>query len=267
MQEGYDPQYAKRIYEGIEKRGGHKMFFKELHTKGIENIKENSGRRRLYLGNHLSNADALVVWYTFHKYGIKMPMTAAGANLNIGLLKMIGIDLSRLGAFWTDREKIGDRDRENISGIGEKIDEILSNGNDIFAFPEGGRSYNGKLFEKYKTGIIKKVLQREKDIEIVPFAIDYSRRIEEGFFKYLEKVKEWKFGGKQIYIALDLLALTKEYFGKKEKEAYINFGRPTSLEKITDTPLYLPETIQAVKGFSMGKTNELFQEIQEMKNK
>ena len=267
MKEGYDPNYAQRIYRAIEKKGGHKILFRELHVKGIENLRRDSGNKRLYLGNHLSNADALVIWYTFHKYRIKMPMMVAGANLNIGLLKTAGLDFSRLGAFWADREKIGKKNRENIAEIGEKVDKVLSDNNDLLAFPEGGRSYNGKLFEKYKTGIIKKVLQREKDIEIVPFAIDYSRRIEEDFFKYLEKVKEWKFGGKQLYIALDLLALTKEYFSKKTKEAYINFGRPTRLEKITDSPLYLLETIQAVKGFSMGRTNELYQEIQEMKKK
>ena len=104
--DGYDPLYARHLYERARRWGGHKLLFDNLTVFGIENIKTgNPDVTRLYISNHMSHADYLTQSYVFLQQGVEMPMIVAGSNLNLGILKAIGMDLGRAGAFFLNRQK------------------------------------------------------------------------------------------------------------------------------------------------------------------
>lgn len=262
--EYYDKEYAKEVFNRTKDKGGYKLFFKDLKIIGENNLKRN-GKQRLYIGNHLSHADYICAWHMFHEYNSKMPMIPAGKNLDLKILNKMGIDFGRLGAFWIDRTKVNTKERKEICELSEKIKEILNNNNDMLVFPESGRSYNGNLFEKYKTGIIKKILLERNDLEIVPMAFDYSKRVEEDFFKKMEKVKDLGRIGNFLYLTLDATAFIKSYLKKNKETAFINIGKGYSLEEISKDKQDIPQTIKKLKEFSISKINKLYEEIQVIK--
>ena len=263
MAENYDKEYAKKAFKGIERRRGHKILFKKFEVIGKENLdKSSTDRQRLYISNHQSHSDYLLAWLQFHRQKAQMPMIAAGKNLDIKLFQWIRIDFGKLGAFWIDRNRIKEKDRNATRQVNSKVCQLIENGHDILIFPEGGRSYDGKLFTDYKVGAINKVLRTKKDLDIVNIAFDYNPRIEHGYFKLLKATKKLKGKvGTGLYLGLDLAAFASRYLSMTRGDAYMNIGKPQPLETITKTARNLSEEILAVKNHSKKEIEQLYAEI------
>ena len=265
MAEEYDREYAKKVLKAIERRGKHRLFFRKLEVIGAENLNKSPGDKpRLLLVNHNSHADYLITWLQCHIQKTQMPMIAAGTNLDLKLLQLMGIDFGKLGAFWVDRDKIRETPRDAVRytrQIRDKVGQLMKDGHDILVFPEGGRSYDGKLFTRYKTGIIKEVLRTQPDIDIVNMAFHYSPRIEEGYFTALQIAKHLGKPGKLLYVGLDAIAFASRYLRRPESAAYMNVGKPQPLESIAGSKGSLCDKVSAVKHHSKEEIKKLYAEI------
>ena len=274
--DGYDPLYARHLYERARRWGGHKLLFDNLTVFGIENIKTgNPDVTRLYISNHMSHADYLTQSYVFLQQGVEMPMIVAGSNLNLGILKAIGMDLGRAGAFFLNRQKFSTSEGFSYGReVHEKIKKLVQDDRDFLVYPNGGRSYSCRLFERFKTGIIKAILNScnhssQRDIDIVPVAIGYDKIIEKKYFPALMHHKSQQ--NNIRYIATDAVAFLRQlvrarFTSSSAGNAYINFGFPVSVEDITSSAS-LENKVEAVRDFSMSRIRELYCEIEGVRKK
>lgn len=264
MAESYDPEYAAKIFAKMQKLGGPRIFFKDLQVLGKENLQSDGSNRRIYISNHVSHADYMTLWYQFYKQGSKMPRIAAGKNLDLPWLKKFA-DIGKLGAFWVDRERIKASDKEAVSGLNGSMTEILKDREDILIFPEGGRSYNNHIFDRYKTGILKRSLRLGDDPEIVSIAVDYTKRIEEDYFKALAWSKRQGKWGRRLYVGIDTFAFAKAYLLREDRTAFINAGQPKKLSEIVSDPQDIKSALIGIEEFTKTEIRRLHGEIQERK--
>jgi len=186
----YDPKFAQEILGRIERINFDKIYFEKFVVTGRENLFRDKNRQRIYIANHLSHMDYALLWLDFHRNGIRMPMIPAGENLNKKILKKIGLDFGKLGAYFIDRDLMKGNSPSAIQHKKDAIRvtrEIINRGLDFLVFPEGGRNDNGELFGKYETGTLRAVLYNEKDLDIVPVAFAYDHRVEEKFLPIIRK--------------------------------------------------------------------------------
>src|SRR5437870_1635283 len=108
-----------------------------------ENIAEpqNASRdhRIVYVSNHKSHIDYLVQPLVLDDNGIRPPLIAAGINLFGGPLGLIQRHV--IGAIPIRRNM---KDPVYLATLKAYVAEILKK-QDLFFYPEGGRSYNGDL--------------------------------------------------------------------------------------------------------------------------
>ncbi len=160
---------VRMFHQGIHVRESE---FLELRRVALE--AERKKISLIFLPNHKSHVDYLVVSYVFYRMGIALPHIAAGENLNIPI---IGSLLKKSGAFFIKRQWGGD---EMYTGVMRAyIEALLKGGYNIEAFIEGTRSRIGKLLLP-KYGILKIILDavlhgRVKDCVIVPMSIGYDK--------------------------------------------------------------------------------------------
>lgn len=270
MKEQYDPEYAQKVLERAEKFGAEKRFFKKFIVTGRENLSKNQDRQRIYLANHLSHMDYALSWLEFHRQGIKMPMVPAGSNLDQPFLKKRGYDIGKLGGYFMDRDLMNENSTSATQHKKEAIRmtrEIIDNGLDLLIFPEGGRSYNGNLFEKYNTGALRSALHKQKDLDIVPIAFAYDHRIEEKFLKIMQRGNKKTLSGKLQYYGPDIFAYfvnrpIAKKIGCNVGNAYMNIGEPKPISDITGILDFTKgQKIESIKNFSIKEIKKLYNEI------
>ncbi len=266
----YDPEFAQKVLRRFEWLGSEKRFFENFIITGRNNLLENSDRQRIYIANHQSHMDYALTWLEFHRQEIKMPMIPAGSNLNQPFLKNIGLDLGRLGAYFIDRDLMKTNSKESTKQKKEAIRvtrDIIDRGQDLLVFPEGGRSYNGNLFEKYNTGALRSALHKQKDLDIVPIAFAYDNRVEEKFLDTMKRGNRKTLLGKLQYYGADAFAYfinrpIAKAIGCDVGNAYMNIGKPRPLSDITGfLDLTKGRKIESVKKFSIEEINRLYDEI------
>ena len=136
--------------------GGCLNKYADLNVYGLDKIKKEEGPF-IFIGNHLSNADGLVLDKVLQKeYD---PYFIAGVKLNDEALTNIGTRLVK-----NIKIKPNSADRESLS----KIVKAVKGGENIVIFPEGTRSRNAKMIEA-KKGII--LIARLTKAKIVPFGM------------------------------------------------------------------------------------------------
>ncbi len=116
-----------RLYDGVE-----------VHH-GDELAKAAPGKELVYLPNHRSHIDYLLLSYLVHEQGLAPPHIAAGANLN---LPLVGPLLRRGGAFFLRRSFKGEPLYAAV--FREYLHTMLARGFPIAYFIEGGRSRSGR---------------------------------------------------------------------------------------------------------------------------
>lgn len=104
----------------------------ELTVEGIDNAKDVEGPI-IFIGNHLSNTDGLVLSKVLSPYD---PTFVAGVKLDGTTFTKLGLDIIK-----TTPIKANTADKDGI----KKIIDIAKNNGNLVMFPEGTRSRNGKM--------------------------------------------------------------------------------------------------------------------------
>lgn len=133
----------------------------DMQVNGIENL-NGVNNSIMFIGNHLSNSDALVLNKALKDYDVTF---VAGVKLNNDAITKLGTYCVK-----TTPIKPNTADKEGIS----RIIKLLTNKNNIFVFPEGTRSRTGAMAEAKKGPLL--IAKMSKAI-IVPVGICGSEKL------------------------------------------------------------------------------------------
>ncbi len=205
----------RRLYDGVEVHHG-----KEL-------ARAAPGKGLVYLPNHRSHVDYLLLSYLVHAQGLAPPHIAAGANLNFPI---VGPLLRRGGAFFLRRSFKGEPLYAAV--FREYLHAMLAKGFSIAYFIEGGRSRSGRTLAP-KGGLLGMTVEsfmREhpRPLLLVPVNFSYEKLLEgRTLVAELEgQPKEGESLGALVRVARNL----RREYGK----VHVNFGTPLSIDQFLD---------------------------------
>ena len=201
--------------------------FTSVETIGLDALLHNPNKQTyIYVPNHRSHLDYVVLSYVLFQHGLAIPHVASGDNLN---LPIVGGLLRRVGAFFIKRSF---HDLTVYRQILESyLYEIVNVGNSVEFFIEGTRSRTGWMLPP-QYGFAQLLLQCQargvqRPLAIVPVYIAYERLLEmKGHRTELgggEKRNESVLG-----IVRNLLKLSR-----KMGSLTIRFGEPQALDPYT----------------------------------
>lgn len=136
--------------------------YANITLKGIENLDEVK-KPRIFISNHLSNADGLVLDKVLKEKSD--PYFVAGAKLSDDLVTRIGTKVVKNIPI-----KPNSADKDAIT----KIVKALRGGEDVLIFPEGTRSRTGAMIEG-KKGIL--LFAKMSKAEIIPIGISGTEKL------------------------------------------------------------------------------------------
>ncbi|MCW6086072.1 MULTISPECIES: lysophospholipid acyltransferase family protein [Clostridium] len=135
--------------------------YANLTINGKENLK-NIDKPIIFISNHLSNSDALIINKVLEDQDITF---IAGVKLKDNSLTKLGLEITK-----TIPIKPNTADKEAIYNIVK----TLKAGNNILIFPEGTRSRTAKLMEP-KKGVV--LIQKLSKANIVPLGISGTEKL------------------------------------------------------------------------------------------
>jgi len=197
-----------------------------LLLRNVERIGENieavktatrSGRV-VYVSNHRSHFDYLVEPLVIDDNGLRPPVIAAGVNVLGGPLGLLWRHVA--GAMPIRRNS---RDAVYLMTLKAYVAELLRK-QDLFFFPEGGRSYSGEL-KPPKTGLLNAALQAHTRIKIVPAAVAYDLVIEDHVLAR-QRVKR-----SQRPFSREIAEIARFAVGYKSR-AFVTFGTAISVDGV-----------------------------------
>ncbi len=226
----------------------HKLLFPSL--KNI-NFESKSNREELnqpnkpvvYISNHVSNLDSLIIGSQLFLNEYAYPIFAAGENLFTN--KISNYLLKSCGAFKLKR-RITLKDKEYMNLIGAYIRANLEEDIPLMIFPEGTRSRNGKL-GLFKRGLISHTLdtyfknKEESNLEdllFVPMGISYSQVPEDTYF-----LKNDSSNAQKKDLIKDFWAMRKN-----PNPVYMRIGKPISTKEFFEE--YNPNSDELVTSLS-----------------
>lgn len=205
----------QRLFDGIEVNHGDEL------------AKVAPGKGLVYLPNHRSHIDYLLLSYLVHAQGLAPPHIAAGANLNFPI---VGPLLRRGGAFFLRRSFKGEPLYAAV--FREYLHTMLAKGFPIAYFIEGGRSRSGRTLAP-KGGLLGMTVEsfmREhpRPLLLVPVHFSYEKLLEgRTLVAELEgQPKESESLGALVRVARNL----RHEYGS----VYANFGEPLSVDQFLD---------------------------------
>jgi 1-acyl-sn-glycerol-3-phosphate acyltransferase len=212
-------------------------------------LEEGSGEHRMYVANHRSHLDYLIIPLQFQILGRRPPAIIAGDNLTE--MPVLGRQLKKMKAIPVSRELKGDRNY--LRGFRDTIQNITFCGHDILLFIEGGRSYGGNIGKSKAGVVLEGIIRAEKkrfdfdsridSIQIVPLAISYDAVVEAEVFPRLQEIKDVGRGAggfaarrnRWAYYGADLGVFLKHWRRQDLKgEVYICEGEPMNLRDYLD---------------------------------
>ena len=177
------------------------------------------GGRIVYASNHRSHTDYLIEPLVLDDSGIRPPIIAAGINLFGGPLGLIHRYVT--GAIPVRRNA---KDPAYLITLKAYVAELLRT-QDLFFYPEGGRSYSGEL-KSPKTGLFNAALQADHPkLVIVPTAISYDLVLEDHVLAR-QRIKR-----SQRPFSRELAEMVRYAVGYRSR-AFVTFGRPIPVEHI-----------------------------------
>jgi glycerol-3-phosphate O-acyltransferase len=205
----------QRLYERVEVHHANEL------------AKAAPGKGLVYLPNHRSHLDYLLLSYLVHAQGLAPPHIAAGANLN---LPIVGPLLRRGGAFFLRRSFKGEPLYAAV--FSEYLHTMLAKGFPIAYFIEGGRSRSGRTLAP-KGGLLGMTVEsfmREhpRPLLLIPVHFSYERLLEG---RTLVAELEGQPKQRESLRALLLFARNLRHdYGS----VYVNFGEPLSIDEFLD---------------------------------
>lgn len=204
-----------RMFDGVEFR----------NTERLREI--DSGAEIVYLPNHRSHLDYMLLSYSLYYQGMWPPHTAAGVNLNFW---PVGPLLRRVGAFYLRRSFKGNRLYTAV--FNEYMHYLLTKGYSMNFFIEGGRSRTGKLLQP-RTGMLTMVLQSylrnsDRPIVFLPTYLGYDKVVEVATYQSELRGKAKR--KENVGGLLRARSALKSQFGR----AYISIGEPIRLDAWLD---------------------------------
>ena len=211
--------FWRKVYDRIEL----------LHADRIQQIA--STHTIVYVPNHRSHIDYLVLSYLLFIEGIAIPHIAAGENLD---LPVIGGLLRRCGAFFMRRSYRDDPAYRTL--LADYVGRLLSEGHSIEFFIEGTRSRSGWMLEP-RLGFLQIVLEQAaqestRPIAFVPIYTGYERLVESESYR-AELLGEAK-QSENLQDALQAVKLLRKRFGLLQ----VSVGEPL----ITDSWLSITDS-------------------------
>ena len=195
-----------------------------LHIKNLEKIKEISKENSLiFVPCHRSHIDYCALSYLLHENGLMLPQVAAGNNLN---LPIIGSILRGGGGVFMRRSFMKNTLYSTV--FFEYIRALMTRGNSIEFFPEGGRSRTG-LSLPARPGLLSLIVRsfaslKDKKVKIVPVYIGYEKILEGQ--SYLSELSGGKKKKESILDPFKVFKDFQNYLGN----AYVNFSEPIDLD-------------------------------------
>lgn len=190
----------------------------------------------VFTPTHKTHLDYLIISYLCFAYGIPLPRIAAGNNLD---LPVIGSFLRANGSFFIRRSFRDDLLYKQV--LEHYVHELLSDGNPVEVFIEGGRSRHGRVC-KPRLGFLSMFLDyvrqtrpeedsstdnvatSNKTVLLVPISLDYDKvyEVEEYANQLLGKPKE-KESLKMFFKSVwDIVFLRCGH-------TYVRFGEPVAV--------------------------------------
>src|SRR5215204_4264902 len=175
--------------------------------------------RVIYISNHKSHLDYLVEPLVLDDNGARPPVIAAGINLFGGPLGLLNRHVT--GAMPIRRNS---RDPLYLMTLKAYVAELLRK-QDLFFFPEGGRSYSGEI-KPPKTGLLNAALQAQhQHLVIVPSAVSYDLVVEDHVLAR-QRVKRT-----QRPFSREVAEIVRFAVGYKSR-AFVTFGAPISFDGV-----------------------------------
>lgn len=140
---------------------GYVAKYAKIKVTGMENLK-GIQKPILFISNHLSNSDALVLNKTLKDQDLTF---VAGVKLSGNVLTNLGIHITK-----TIQIHPNTADKDAISNMVK----YLKAGNNILIFPEGTRSRTGKMIEA-KKGIV--LIQRLSKATVIPVGLSGTEKL------------------------------------------------------------------------------------------
>ena len=156
-----------------------------------------------------------------------VPQVAAGNNLN---LPIIGGILRGAGAVFMRRTFMSNTLYSTV--FFEHIRALMTRGNSIEFFPEGGRSRTG-LSLPSRPGLLSLIIRsyaslKNQNVKIVPVYIGYEKILEGQ--SYLSELAGGKKKKESIFDPLKVFKDFRNYLGN----AYLNFSEPIDLDSFLE---------------------------------
>ncbi len=221
----------------------------------------------IYLPNHRSHIDYLILSYLLFMNGISIPHIAAGDNMN---LPLIGALLRRCGAFFIRRSFRDDPDYRDL--LKRYLTVLLKDGCSIEFFIEGTRSRSGLMLEP-RVGLLQMILEiqdkvLDKPIALVPVYVSYERLVESESYRAellgaSKRSENWRDMLNAIKLLRQKLGVVKVALGQPlelvKNTASFSLDQDdapsmatTIVEKINDTAIFSPTNLVASAVFSLG---------------
>jgi len=210
----------------------HRFFLKKINASGLDNLWDIPDGTPIIISSvHKSHLDYMALGsYLYETNNELVPATIGGTNLFHGTFGKL---LPRLKCVALDRKKVSPknlRSRENLLYLSTFYDylmeDVVDKGEMITIFPEGGRSYSGKILPLSLGifGIAKRAAKESnKKVAILPIGISYDRVTEDSRFEGLRKYKGWK---PKAYRKYDKRGFIHHAVFQPRTIAYIDFGKP-----------------------------------------
>src|SRR5918996_676504 len=186
----------------------------ERNGENTAGVVEAAARSRIvYASNHRSHIDYLIEPLVLDDAGIRPPIIAAGINLFGGPLGLLHKHVT--GAIPIRRNT---KDPAYLITLKAYVAELLRK-QDLFFYPEGGRSYSGDI-KNPKTGLIHAALQaREANLVVIPTAVAYDLVLEDHVLAR-QRVKR-----RQRPFRQELTEMVRYAVGYRTR-AFVTFGKP-----------------------------------------
>lgn len=219
----------------------------DVEVTGVEPLITPENRQFMIVSTHRSHLDYLLIASELERRSIPNIRFAAGDNLT--RLPVLGNRFLKMGAFSVYRGKASQR--SYLFKLTEQVKKLITSGDTVVVFPEGGRSYSGHMLD-LKSGITGAavVAQQEnpdKEICYLPVSITYEQPPEVPYFQKLlwgkkqrdeGKNKFMRFIGEMTYYGADIYAFWKRgiisRFGVKYGKVIIAFDEPMPVNKMAN---------------------------------